>query len=93
MHCLLQDFQLIIEFCNEGALAERPRYEPSLQLVSNVLSCSQLLVVLGRLGQQLRHEQHGDILALEGNDAQGTGTGLQTSTCLQQTACFAGTRF
>lgn len=87
MHCLLQDLQLVIEFCNEGALAERAWDEPSLQLVSNVLSRSQLLMVLSWLGQQLGHEQHGDILALEGNDAQGTGTGLHTSLSLQPADC------
>lgn len=53
VHGLLQDLQLVIELGDEGALAERARYEPSLQLVSNVLSGSQLLVVLSRLGQQL----------------------------------------
>lgn len=54
VHCLLQDLQLVIELCDEGALAEGARYEPSLQLVSDVLPGSQLLVVLSRLGQQLR---------------------------------------
>lgn len=54
VHCLLQDLQLVIEFCDEGALTERAWYEPSLQLVSDVLSGSQLLMVLSRLGQQLR---------------------------------------
>jgi len=73
VHCLLQDLQLVIELSDEGALAERARYEPSLQLVSNVLSGSQLLMVLSRLGQQL---QNWETLALQGNDAQGTGTGL-----------------
>lgn len=85
MHCLLQDLQLIIEFSNEGALAERARYEPSLQLVSNVLSGSQLLMVLSRLGQQL---QNWDMLALQGKDAQGTGTSLQTSMSLQPADCL-----
>lgn len=62
MHCLLQDLQLIIEFSNEGALAERARYEPSLQLVGNVLSGSQLLMVLSWLGQQL---QNWEMLAVQ----------------------------
>lgn len=84
MHGLLQDLQLVIELGNEGALAERARYEPSLQLVSNVLSGSQLLVVLSRLGQQL---QNWDMLALQGNDVQKTEINLQTSTSLQPADC------
>lgn len=84
VHCLLQDLQLVVEFGNEGALAERARYEPSLQLVGNVLPGSQLLMVLSRLGQQL---QNWDTLALQANDAQGTGTSLQTSKSLQPADC------
>lgn len=65
MHGLLQDFQLVIELGNEGALAEWARYEPSLQLVGDVLPGSQLLMVLSWLGQQL---QNWDMLASPGND-------------------------
>lgn len=63
MHGLLQDLELVVELGDEGALAERARDEPSLQLVRDVLPGTQLLVVLGWLGQQL---QIWHALALQG---------------------------
>lgn len=68
VHGLLQDFQLIVELRDDGALAEWAWDEPSLQLVGDVLSGSQLLVVLSWLGQQL---QNWGALALQGDGAQG----------------------
>lgn len=89
MHGLLQDLQLIVELSDEGALAEGPWDEPSLQLVRNVLPGCQLLVVLSWLGQQL---QNWDVLALQGDGNQGIGTTLQTSMSLQP-AGFVVKRF
>lgn len=80
MHGLLQDLQLAVELGNEGALAERARYEAPLQLVGDVLSGSQLLMVLSWLGQQLRNW---DTLAAPGNGTGGAATSLQTSTSPQ----------
>lgn len=81
MHGLLQDFQLVVELGDEGALAEWAWDEPSLQLVGDVLSGSQLLVVLSWLGQQL---QNWDALALQGDGAQGVVSRLARA-CSQQT--------
>lgn len=89
MHGLLQDLELIVELGDEGALAQGPWDEPSLQLVRDVLPGSQLLVVLSWLGQQL---QHWDALALQGDGALGIGSGLQTSMSLQP-AGFVVKRF
>lgn len=89
MHGLLQDLELVVELGDEGALAQWPWDEPSLQLVRDVLPGSQLLVVLSWLGQQL---QQWHALALQGDGTLGIGSGLQTSTSLQP-AGFVVKRF
>lgn len=89
MHSLLQDLELVVELGNEGALAQGPWDEPSLQLVRNVLPGSQLLMVLSWLGQQL---QNWDALALQGDGAQGIASSVQTSMSLQP-AGFVVKRF
>lgn len=53
MHGLLQDLEFIVELCKQGALAERSRDEASLQLVSDVVTCCDLLLGVSGLGQQL----------------------------------------
>lgn len=53
MHSLLEDLEFVVELCKQGALAERPRDEASLQLVGDVVACCDLLLGVGRLGQQL----------------------------------------
>lgn len=50
MYSLLEDLELIVELCDERALAERPWDEAPLQLVSNVLPGSHLLMILSWLG-------------------------------------------
>lgn len=54
MHGLLQDLQLVVEFCKEGALAQRPRDEATLQLVGDMVASRDLLLGVGGLRQQLR---------------------------------------
>lgn len=54
VNSLLEDLELIIEFCEQGAFGKRARDEASLQLVSDVVTCRYLLLGVGRLGQQLQ---------------------------------------
>lgn len=59
MHSLLQDLQLVVKLCKQGAFAKRSRDEASFQLVSDVVTCCDLLLGVSRLGQQLdRHQQN-----------------------------------
>lgn len=58
VHSLLEYLEFIVELCKQGALAERSRDETSLQLVSDVVTCCNLLLGLSRLGQQLHAHKH-----------------------------------
>lgn len=51
--CLFQDLEFVVELCKQRALAERPGDEAALQLVGDVVPCRDLLLGVGRLGQQL----------------------------------------
>lgn len=53
MHGLLQYLQLVVELGKEGAFAKRPRDEAALQLVGDVVACSDLLLGVSGLRQQL----------------------------------------
>jgi len=55
VHSLFEDLKLIVELCEQGALAERSRDEASLQLVCDVVARRNLLLGVGRLGQQLEN--------------------------------------
>lgn len=54
VHSLLEYLEFIVELCKQGALAKRSRNEASLQLVSDVVTCSNLLLGVSRLRQQLQ---------------------------------------
>lgn len=54
VHSLLEYLELVVELCKQGALAKRSRNEASLQLVSDVVTCSDLLLGVCRLRQQLQ---------------------------------------
>lgn len=54
MHGLFQDFKLVVEFGEQGALAKGAWDETSLQLLCDVVTGCDLFLRLGRLGQQLR---------------------------------------
>lgn len=56
VHGLFEDLELVVELCKQRALAERPRDEAPLQLVGDVVACRDLLLGLGRLGQQLERQ-------------------------------------
>ncbi len=58
VHSLLQDLELIVELCKQGALAERSRDEASLKLVSDVVTSCNLLLGVSGLGQQLHKHKH-----------------------------------
>lgn len=53
VHGFLQDLELIVELCKQGALAKRTRDEATLQLVGDVVAGCDLLLGVCRLGQQL----------------------------------------
>lgn len=57
MHGLLQDLELIVELCKQGALAQRSGDEASLQLVGDVVTRCDLLLGVSGLGQQLDGHQ------------------------------------
>lgn len=50
---LLQDLQLVVKLGEQGALAERPRDEATLELVGDVVTCCDLLLRVSWLSQQL----------------------------------------
>lgn len=54
VHSFLEYLELVVELCKQGALAKRSWNEASLQLVSDVVSCSNLLLGVSRLRQQLQ---------------------------------------
>ena len=53
VHGLLEDLQLVVELCEQGALAEGAGDEATLQLVSDVVAGRDLLLGVSWLGQEL----------------------------------------